>query len=143
MITERDARKALFKKYKKGINITDGVDTSFISASVIMAGVGLAVPVMLPLEIVAIVCGCMGACVKLLRRKLMAKTQKHYEIKTLGESKLNSIKSLISTALNDGQISDQEFKMVLDEQNKYNELKDKTHTKQAGLSEQEKKKKRN
>ena len=69
----------------------------------------------------------------------MTKTQKHYEIKTLGESKLNSIKSLISTVLYDGQISDQEFKMVLDEQNKYNELKDKTHTKQAGLSEREKK----
>ena len=99
-----------------------------------MAGVGLAAAIMLPLEIVATVCGCMGVCVKLLRRKLMTKTQKHYEIKTLGESKLNSIKSLISTALN-GQISDQEFKKVLDEQNKYNELKDKTHTKQAGLSE--------
>ena len=52
----------------------------------------------------------------------MTKTQKHYEIKTLGENKLNFIKSLISTALNDGQISDQEFKMVLDEQNKYNKM---------------------
>ena len=54
LITERDARKALYKKYKRGINITDGVDvdTALISASVIMAGVGLAVPVILPLEIV-------------------------------------------------------------------------------------------
>ena len=129
----------MYKKYKRGINITDGVGSALISASVIMAGVGLAVPVMLPLEIVAIVCGCMCVCVKFLRRKLMTKTQKHYEMKTLGESKLNSIKCLISTALNDGKISGEEFKMVLDEQNKYNELKDKTHTKQSGLSEQEKK----
>ena len=140
LITERDARKALYKKYKRGINITDGVDTAFFSTSVILAGVGLAVPVLLPIDIVAIVCGCMGVCVKLVRRKLMSKAQKHYEIKTLGgESKLNSIKNLISTALNDGQLSDQEFKTVLDEQNKYNDLKDKTHTKQPGLSEQEKK----
>ena len=58
----------------------------------------------------------------------------------LGENKLNSIKGLISTALNDGQISEQEFKMVLDELDKYNDLKDKTHTKQSGLNEQEKKK---
>ena len=130
----------MYKKYKGGINITDGVDTALISASVIMAGVGLAVPVMLPLEIVAIVCGCMGVCVKFLRRKLMSKTQKHYEIKTPGESKLNSIKRLISTALNDGQISEQEFKIVLDELNKYKDLKDKTHTEQSGLGEQEKKK---
>ena len=140
LITERDARKALYKQYKRGINITDGVDTALNFYSVIMAGVGLTVPVLLPIEIVAIVCGCMGVCVKLLRRKLMSKTQKHYEIKTLGESKLNSIKSLISTALNDGQISEQEFKMVLDELDKYNDLKNKTHTKQSGSSEQEKNK---
>ena len=54
--------------------------------------------------------------------------------------KLNFIKSLISTALNDGQISEQEFKMVLDELGKYNDIKEKTHTKQSGMSEQEKKK---
>ena len=102
-----------------------------------MADVGLTVPVLLPIEIVAIVCGCMGICIKLVRRKLMSKAQKHYEIKTLGVSKLNSIKNLISKALNDGQISEQEFKMVLDELDKYNDLKDKTHTKQSGLSKQE------
>ena len=105
-----------------------------------MAGVGLAVPALLPIEIVAIMCGCMGICIKLVRHKLMSKAQKHYEIKTLGESKLNSTKKLISTALNDGQISEQEFKMVLDKSDKYNDLKDKTHTKQSDLCEQEKKK---
>ena len=104
-----------------------------------MAGIGLAVPVMLPLEIAAIVCGSMGACVKLVRRKLMSQAQKHYEIKTIGESKLKSVKNLISKALNDWQISEQEFQMVLCELDRYNDLKDKTHTKQSGLSEQEKK----
>ena len=69
-----------------------------------MAGIGLAVPVMLPLEIAAIVCGCMGACVKLVRRKLMSKAQTHYEIKTIGESKLNPVKNLISKTLADGHI---------------------------------------
>ena len=57
----------------------------------------------------------------------MSKTQKHYEIKTIGESKLNSIKNLISKALNDRQISEQEFKLFLDELDRYNDLKDKTH----------------
>ena len=57
-----------------------------------MAAVGLTLPVMLPLDIVAIACGCIGVYVKLMRRKLMLKAQKHYKIKTLGESKLNSIK---------------------------------------------------
>ena len=140
LINERDMRKSLYKKYKRSINITDGVDTGLISASVILASVGITVPIMLPLEIAAVVCGCMGVCVKLVRRKLMSKTQKHYEIKTLGESKLNSIKDLISKALQDGQISESEFKMVLCELEKYNDLKDKARTKQSGLSEAEKKK---
>ena len=70
----------------------------------------------------------------------MSKAQKHYEIKTIGESMLNSVKNLISKALNDGQISEQEFQMVLCELDRYYDLKDQTHTKQSGLSEQEKKK---
>ena len=73
LIKKRDVRKALYKKYNRAINFTDSIDTTLISASVIMAGIGLAVPVMLPLEIAAIVCGCMGSCVKLVRRKLMSK----------------------------------------------------------------------
>ena len=133
-------RKGLYKKYNRAINFTDSIDTTLISASVIMAGIGLAVPAMLPLEIAAIVCGCMGAYVKLVRRKLMSKAQKHYEIKTIAESKLNSVKNLISKALNDGQISTEEFQLVLCELDRYNDLKDKTRTKQSGLSEQEKKK---
>ena len=76
LIKERDARKALYKKYKRGMNATDGVDTALISNSVVMAGVGLAVPVLLPLEIAAILCGCAGVCVKLVRRKLASKAQK-------------------------------------------------------------------
>ena len=130
----------MYKKYKRGINITDGVDTVLISAGVIMAGIGLTVPVMLPLEIAAAVCGCIGVCVNLVRRKLTSKAQKHSNIKAIADSKINSIKDLISKALQDGQISDDEFKMVLCELEKYNDLKDKTKTKQSGLSESEKKK---
>lgn len=140
LINERDVRKALYKKYKRGINITDGVDTGLISTSVILAGVGLTVPIMLPLEIGAVVCGSLGVCVKLVRRKLTSKAQKHYEIKTIADSKLNSIKDLISKALTDGQISENEFKLVLDELDKYNKLKDNIHSKQTGLSEAERKK---
>ena len=141
LINERDMRKSLYKKYKRSINITDGVDTGLISASVILAGVRITVPIMLPLEIAAVVCGCMGVCVKLVRRKLMSKTQKHYEIKTLGESKLNSIKDLISKALQDGQISESEFKMVLNEMEKYSELKQEIKTtKNIEITDEEKKK---
>lgn len=140
LIKERDNRQSLYKKYKRGINITDGVDTGLISTSVIFAGVGLAVPIMFPLEIAAVVCGSLGACVKLVRRRITSKARKHYEIKTMAESKLNSIKDLISKALTDGEISENEFKLVLDELEKYNKMKDSIRSKQTGLSETDRRK---
>ena len=141
LINERDMRKSLYKKYKRGINITDGVDTCLISASVITAGVGFAAPIMLPLEIAAVVCGSLGVCVKLVRRRLHAKAQKHYEIKTMAETKLNTIKDLISKALQDGQISEIEFKMVLNEMEKYSKLKQEIkESKNSEISEVEKNK---
>ena len=141
LINERDMRKSLYKKYKRGINITDGVDTSLISASVILAGVGITVPIMLPLEIAAVVCGGLGMCVKLIRRKLMTKTQKHCNIQTIAESKLNSIKDIVSKALQDGEISEGEFKMFLNEMEKYSELKQEIKTtKNIEITDEEKKK---
>ena len=123
LIRERDVRKSLYKKYKRGLNITDGVDTALISTSVIMAGIGLAVPVLLPLEIAAIVCGTLGVSVKFVRRKLHLKVEKHDQIRTMAVSKLNSISDLVSKALQDGQISEVEFKTILNELEKYNSLK--------------------
>ena len=141
LINERDMRKSLYKKYKRGINITDGVDSGLISASVILASVGITVPIMLPLEIAAVVCGGLGMCVKLIRRKLMTKTQKHCNVQTIAESKLNSIKDIVSKALQDGEISEGEFKMVLNEMEKYSELKQEIKTtKNIEITDEEKKK---
>ena len=42
----------------------------------------------------------------------------------LAESKLNSIESLISQALNDLDISHQEFIIILNEKDKYERMKD-------------------
>ncbi|CAG2204878.1 unnamed protein product [Mytilus edulis] len=120
---ERDKRNSLYKKYKRGVNFTDGIDTTLISASVISAGIGVAIPILLPLQITAVACGSIGGVIKLIRRKLTLKAKKHYEIKTLAECKLNSIKDLISRSLTDNKISEEEFKLILEEQEKFNEMK--------------------
>ena len=146
LIRESEIRKSLYKKYKRGINITDGVDTLLISSSVILAGIGIAIPVLLPIQITAAVCGSIGVCIKLIRRRLTTKSNKHYKIKTIADSKLNSIKDLISKSLSDGKISETEFKIILDELEKYNNLKEnillKNETKQPKneLSDEERKK---
>ena len=51
------------------------------------------------------------------------KKKKHGKILMLAESKFNSIETLISQALNDLDISHQEFKMILNEKDKYENIK--------------------
>ena len=51
------------------------------------------------------------------------KEKKHDKILILAESKLNSIETLISEALNDLNITHEEFKMILNEKDKYERMK--------------------
>ena len=127
---ERDKRSQLYKKYRSRINAVDAVDTVLISASVGMGigGVGLlstiiAAPVVLGLEIAALGCGLLGVAGKFISRRLLVKVKKHDEIRVLAESKLNNIADHVSKALADGQISDEEFRLIIDEAQKYTQMK--------------------
>ena len=119
---EKDKRSQLYKKYRRGINAVDAVDTALISASMGMGigGVGLlttviAAPVVLGLEIAALGCGLLGVAGKFIGRRLSVKAKKHDEVRVLAESKLNTIADHVSRALTDGQISDEEFRLIIDE----------------------------
>ena len=140
----------MYKKYRRGANVVDGIDTalSVISVGLAASGVGLlstiiAAPVALGLQAGAIVCGLLGAGGKLVGRRLQAKARKHDLIRGLSESKLNTIADRISVALNDDKITEEEFRLILSEVDKYNQMKTKIHGRQKqSLSEYEKKKNR-
>jgi hypothetical protein len=75
-----------------------------------------------------------------VHRKLGLKAEKHEKIKILAESKLNTISDHISKALKDNHISDDEFKLILDELDKFNTMKDEIRTKvKVKLDEETKK----
>jgi hypothetical protein len=127
---ERDKREALYKKYRRGVNILDGVDTALFTASMGMGvgGVGLlstiiAAPVVLGLEIAALACGILGVSGNFIGRRLAAKAKKHDNIRILAESKLNTITDHVSNALMDCQLSDTEFRLITAEVNKYTQMK--------------------
>ena len=127
---EKDKRSQLYKKYRRGINAVDAVDTALISASMGMGigGVGLlttiiAAPVVLGLEIAALGCGLLGVAGKFIGRRLSVKARKHDEVRVLADSKLNTIADHVSTALADGQISDEEFHLVVEEARKFAQMK--------------------
>ena len=98
------------------------------------AGVGLlstiiAAPTVVVLESLALCTGVLSMVGKYASKKLTLKAQKHEKIKVLVEAKLNSISTLISKALNDGNISDQEFSLIMSEFSKFQEMKNDIKTK--------------
>ena len=127
---ERDERAKLYKKYRKVVNVIDGFDTAMVASSLGMgvAGVGLlttiiAAPVVVGLEAAAVICGLASFAGKYVSRRLLVKAKKHDEIHVLALSKLNSITDIISNSLRDGHISPEEFKAVLNEEEKYRQMK--------------------
>ena len=94
------------------------------------SGIGLlatiiTAPVALRVQAGAIVCGLLGAGGKLVGRRLQAKARKHDLICVLAESKLNTIADSISVALNDDKITEEEFRLILSEDDNCNQMKNK------------------
>ena len=82
----------------------------------------VAAPVVIGLEATASLCGVAGAAGKIAGRRLAVKIKKR-EIRVLAASKLNTISDHVSRALMDGVISDEEFKLIVEELKKYDQLK--------------------
>ena len=143
---ERDFRDSMYKKYRRGANVVDRIDTALSVTSLGFAafGVGLlstiiVAPVALGLQAGAILCGLLGAGGKLVGRRLQAKARKHDFIHGLAESKLNTIADRISVALNDDKITEEEFRLILSDVDMYNQMKTEIRGRQKqSLSEDEK-----
>ena len=146
---ERDFRASLYKKYRRGANVVDGLDTGLSVAGAAMAAtcVGLlttiiAAPVAIGFQAGAIACGLLGAGGRFVCRKLEAKARKHDQIRILAISELNTIADRISTALTDVKISEEEFRLILSQVDKYDQMNAEIRRgrqKEDGLSKNEKK----
>ena len=127
---QRDGRAALYKKYRRGVNVADGIDTALVATGMAAGAIGIgllttvvAAPVVVVLEVTALACGLAGIGCKFVSRRLLTKARKHDEIRILAETKLNTISDHISHALRDNVISDEEFRLILDEVEKYKDMK--------------------
>ena len=132
---ERERRVTSYKKYRRGVKALYIVDIILlvISMATGVGGVGLlstivAVPVVLGLEITALVCGVATVIAKIILTRLEGKAQKHDEIRVLAEAKHDSIRDLVSKALVDGAVDDHEFRLVLDEMERYRAMKENIRT---------------
>ena len=58
-------------------------------------------------------------------KKSNCKAVKHDKIKTIASAKLNTVTSYISKALSNDKINEEEFRLILEELEKYKVMKDK------------------
>ena len=77
----------------------------------------------IPLLGVGLGSGVISAGVGIASKKVLLKVQKHESITALVSAKLSSLKMIVSKALEDKQISDEEFKRVQDDIENYKMLK--------------------
>ena len=133
---EVETRGILSKKYFRAAKIVDNVDTVLITISLGAAAGGIsllstiiAAPVVIAMEGVAIFTGLLSIIGKYSVKKSTSKAEKHEKIKTIASTKLDTISSHISKALSNNKITDDEFRLILEELEKYKVMKEEVRSK--------------
>ena len=125
---EINKRDAFSKKYFRIANIVNMVDNTLIvvtiGAGAVLLSTGVGAPFAIALGISGAVTGGISLIGNIFSKKATTKAEKHLKIKTLAMAKLDTIASHISKAMMDDFISDEEFKLIMDEMNKYKALKE-------------------
>ena len=128
---ESSRRKAFSKKYFRVAKYVGVVDSVLIGATVcaeVAAAALLASGVGSPFALGIGVSGAAAGAISLFSnievRKMTIRAEKHLKIKTLVSAKLDTIASHVSKALVDDFISDEEFKLIMEELNKYKAMKE-------------------
>ena len=135
-------REAFSKKYFRVAKYLSAVDSILMGGTVcaeVAAAILLGSPAALGLGIGGAVAGAFSLFGNIVVRKTTIRAEKHLKIKTLASAKLDTIASHVSKALADDFISDEEFKLIMEEQEKYKTMKEeiRNNTKKK-LKEEEK-----
>ena len=124
------------KKYFRAAKIVDSVDTVLITITIGAGagGIGLlstivAAPTVIAIEGAALFTGLLSIIGKYSVKWSTSKAEKHEKIKTIASTKLNTISSHISKALTDNKVTDDEFRLILEELEKYKVMKEEVRTK--------------
>jgi len=128
---EVDNRRRLNKKYRRAVNALDVacatlgttcIVSGAVGAGLLVSGIGFVAG--LALEAITGVAGLFDIAGVAVSRRCSAKAAKHEAVRVLAASKLNTVHSHISKALEDCEVSDDEYKLILDEVEKYRTMKE-------------------
>ena len=139
-------REAFSKKYFRIAKVVNMIDNALITitigaegTSAVLLSTGVGAPFALALGISGVVTGAVSLIGNIFSKKATTKAEKHLKIKTLATAKLDTIASHISKAMMDDFISDEEFKLIMEEMEKYKALKEeiRNNTKKKLKTEEE------
>lgn len=126
----------LYKKCKRFLTILRWTRLVFVNIIVCLNAASIssltsliAISLALHFEIASIAAGLLMNVISAIESRLMAKLEKHDENHTLAVSALITITELLSNALDDGLITETEFKMVINERRKYIDMRNAIRTK--------------
>ena len=139
-------REAFSKKYFRIAKVVNIVDNALITSTIgaegtsaVLLSTGVGAPFALALGISGVVTGAISLIGNIFSKKATTKAEKHLKIKTLAMAKLDTIASHVSKAMMDDFINDEEFKLIMEEMNKYKALKEevRNNTKKKLKTEEE------
>ena len=126
-----EIRNSLRKRYKNINNTLDYTNyflntISFVSgvSSVSLLTTIALIPVSIILGGVSAGCGVTSIISTKLNKKFKHKEDKHKDISNLCENKLNTINSILSKALKDGVVTEEEFELILKEEKHFRKRKE-------------------
>ena len=138
-INEINERESYSKKLNKYVTIFDYIDKILIVLSATSSGVSIisftsiiGVPAGIASACFTLIFSITAGIIKKLLSTTIKKKEKHNQILMLAKSKYNSIKALISQALNDINISQKEFITIPKEKDKYEKMKEDIKDKNEG-----------
>ena len=143
---EISKREAFSKKYFRVARIVSNIDSVLIGiticaegAGAVLLATGIGAPIALGLGISGAATGAISLFGNIAVRKTTFKAEKHVKIKMLASAKLDTIASHISKAMMDNYISNEEFKLIMEELNKYKAMKEeiRNNTKKRIKTEEE------
>ena len=134
---EMEFRRKIRKKYKKAFNVVTGIGHAVNITSVVAGAVGVSslagvitAPIGIALGGVSIGCAVLSSGLSCKKKDILHKLAKHENIGMLAVSKLNTINSLVSKAISDSHISEEEFTLIIKEKEKYSIMKNGIRKKQ-------------
>ena len=98
--------------------------------SVALLATAVSAPMVIPIQVVLVTgIGALVTVGSQIRKKLSRKEGKHGRIAVLAEGKLSAVSDRISKALDDGEISEEEYSLIVSELDKFREMKEEIRAK--------------